>query len=1393
MIKKSTPYLILFFLFFLQFNLVAQQPVFSWAKHITSTVNYSYPEEISIDAGGNVYTIGNYTGSIDLDASGGSASYFTYGQAIFISKLNTNGSYVWGKTIKGVGFTASDAATAIDFIVDNNGNSYITGSFRGDIDCDPGAGVFAMSSSYSNVNSMFMIKLDVNGNFVWAKKFETSFSNSVSSYSISLDPTGNVLLSGIYVGTIDFDPSFAINSLASGASSAGFILKMNSLGNFVWVKDFKGSGQLDCYKVTSDALGNIYSTGLLRGTYDFNPSAGVFNLSNVTDGAAFVLKLDATGDFSWVKKLEGTTVPIAKVNGIDIKVDANFNVFTVGQYNSVSDFDPGVAVFNLTIPVVPSSNLYNTYISKLDVNGNFVWAKSLAGSTSNWPYSLALDAVSNVFVTGIFNTNIDFDPSIATDYVSSVGGCDAYILKLTSAGNYLWGKSVGSTGIDFGACISVNNSGQIAACGVYANTTDFDPGSGVFNRTPSSTTISDDYILKWVECPYPVMPTSTTPAANLSVCFNAPNTLSATGGAGTLYWYATPTGGVQLGFGNTFSVSPQSTNYTLYVADSTCHGSSARLPIQVIVRANVLAAYPTATPNIVCQGSPTHLTYAAPSCGLSNNFEFSYAPSNWTTTQVPLSSTGTINTSNAPTSISMISSNNNSGLASSTFYSIVMPCTGNVTFNWSYSTVDGPNYDKPRYKINAGLPVFFTGFSILGANVQSGSVTLSLNSGDVLYLEAYSDDNQFGSCTTVITNFTANSYLNQYTKWYDAAIGGNYLGGNYDIYTSPNSPGLKTYYAEVYDMYSNCSSPLRAPVEVLVNPAPASSVATASPNIACLGSSVNVSYPSLTCGTAVGFQHAFAPANWSTVQSPLSSNGSIVTSYAPFSISLISSNNLGGTPSSTNYSILMPCSGVITFNWSYTTVDGAQYDYPQYKINGGTPIIFPGFATSGPSFQTGTASVVINAGETFSFMAQSADNLSGSCSIYINDFKAPTNIAQSVKWYNAPTAGIQLGSTNNLSITPAAAGIYTYYAAIKNSNTGCETTTRTPTNTSAIEALPVINITPAGNQTICAGSLITLAAAGANTYSWSPIGFVGNTITILPTATTMYNVTGTSSNGCVNTSTKLVTVLPLPNVTATATPVTIACGASATLTGSGALNYNWQPGNYNAPVATVFPGSTTVYTLTGVDANGCAKSITKTINVTGACNSVLNLKLFIQGFYAGGGMMVPALLNQSVAGALASKTDSVWVELRTPNSPYVLEASKKVLLNTNGTVTCTFNNFSGGTYYIVIKHRNGIETWSKNPVPINWIASTYNFTSSSTKAFGDNQIEVESGVWAIYNGDIDQNGSVDNSDFSEWEADANNFVVGYVDTDLDGNGSVDNGDFSIWEANANGFISTVKP
>ena len=227
-----------------------------------------------------------------------------------------------------------------------------------------------------------------------------------------------------------------------------------------------------------------------------------------------------------------------------------------------------------------------------------------------------------------------------------------------------------------------------------------------------------------------------------------------------------------------------------------------------------------------------------------------------------------------------------------------------------------------------------------------------------------------------------------------------------------------------------------------------------------------------------------------------------------------------------------------------------------------------------------------------------------------------------------------------------------------------------------------------------------------------------------------------------------------------------------------------EDGFGNATAPQVSCDQPTGFVLDGTDCDDSIYSLTNT------CNTLLNLKLFVQGYYTGQNQMNSLRTNPNNANQ--TYVDDVTVELRDAVTLELIDA-KVTPLYPDGSVQCAFSSALNGVYYISVKGSNSVKTWSATPIAFGTATVDYDFSDASNKAFGDNMIEVSSGVWALISGDINSDGNVDNADFSSWETDANEFAFGVYVTDLNGDGNVDNADFSIWEANANNFVFSISP
>lgn len=178
----------------------------------------------------------------------------------------------------------------------------------------------------------------------------------------------------------------------------------------------------------------------------------------------------------------------------------------------------------------------------------------------------------------------------------------------------------------------------------------------------------------------------------------------------------------------------------------------------------------------------------------------------------------------------------------------------------------------------------------------------------------------------------------------------------------------------------------------------------------------------------------------------------------------------------------------------------------------------------------------------------------------------------------------ETGETANfITVSPLTTTTYT----VGDNTPGCSGSTIATVIVNSVPGLTV------NSATVCGGQSATLTAAGANTYLWST-GSAANPLIVSPANPTSYTVTGTTAAGCAGTAVATVTVNPLPVIAVNST--SICGGLSSTLTASGATFYVWSNGDITA-VTTVFPASTTPYTVTGTDANGCVGTAIGTVTV----------------------------------------------------------------------------------------------------------------------------------------------------------------------------------------------------
>ena len=417
---------------------------------------------ILVDASGDLITCGYFRGKVDFDPNEDQNFLTSSGsEDIYLSRLNTDGKLLWAKRMGG-----KEADRGNQLTTDQMGNIYLTGNFKDMAEFESGVPNSKLTSA--GFGDAFVAKLNRDGQLIWVKQIGGNLDDI--GKSISIDQSGNILISGHFQGTADFDPGAKVFPLSSVGSYDVFILKLDADGNFIWAKKIGGKLDDQCAAITTDSKNDVIVTGNYKDTVDFNPGSDIYNLKDSGAGNAFALKLNAEGEFIWAKSTEGQNI----VFSIGMAIDQTGNIFTTGFFRSEADFDPGPDILKLTAPGIGG----DVFISKLDSDGNLVWVKQFSGPAHDVGLGICLDQQGNVYTTGCYQELVDFDPGqqVFNLYSSNQNNNDIFITKLNPEGNFLWARGMNGPASDIGFSIAVDAPYNVYTTGVFGSTLNVNPG-----------------------------------------------------------------------------------------------------------------------------------------------------------------------------------------------------------------------------------------------------------------------------------------------------------------------------------------------------------------------------------------------------------------------------------------------------------------------------------------------------------------------------------------------------------------------------------------------------------------------------------------------------------------------------------------------------------------------------------------------------------------------------------------------------------------------------------------------------------------------------------------------------------------------------------------------------
>jgi hypothetical protein len=429
-----------------------------------------------------IYCGGYYAGQVDFDPGTGvkMLNSINNGWDVFLAKYTSGGGLVWVRNIGGDG---EDYLSSID--IDENENIYLTGYFDGIFDLDPGM-PYLPAEVLDGFYDSFVLKMDVDGNY------QTGFTQNSSSSVIFCGKSGEVVLAGIFQGSTDFDPGINLNTLTSIGEYDIFILTMNDNLEFNSVfQTFGNNALIAVNDLAKDDTDNIYIIGSYSESLNVNINGNSQSLQSMGDYDCFFIKYNAIGQTLMAKSIGGTSSDY----GVEVFIDSLTNIYLSGIFGATVDFDISANTNNQT-----SQGSSAVFLAKYDSSFNLIDVISL-GSDLGWNTvdDLQIDNSGHFFLTGSFESTIDFDPGPGEALRTSNGAADIFLAHYDTEFNYVDAVTVGDSEYDYGYSCAVSEEGDVYITGSFSLAADFDPGEE--EAILSSTGYEDIFLAKYTTTP----------------------------------------------------------------------------------------------------------------------------------------------------------------------------------------------------------------------------------------------------------------------------------------------------------------------------------------------------------------------------------------------------------------------------------------------------------------------------------------------------------------------------------------------------------------------------------------------------------------------------------------------------------------------------------------------------------------------------------------------------------------------------------------------------------------------------------------------------------------------------------------------------------------------------
>ena len=431
-----------------------------WAEQFSGNDNV-YVNALATDGAGAAYLGGQFSGTGNFNPLAGTPTSLTSvgGTDVFVSKLDGSGNLVWANQAGGAGNDTSGAlaVSAPDTVA-------AVGKYNGPASFG--------STVLQTIDSTNMYVAQVTAPILNAPPGPADFlaassvgGNIFDARAVAVDAAGNSYVTGLFNGTVDFDPGAGVTALTSAGFKDVYVAAYSPAGALLWAKDLPGSANASAQGngIAVDAAGNIALTGTYNGSINFNPggSGGTLTAAGGTD--AFAAKLTGTGAFLWAKSLGGSANDV----GTGVAVDAAGDTLVTGSVNGSGKFG--------TLSIYGAGG-NDVFAAKIDPVGNVLWATDFGGYGSDNGGRIAVDASGNAYLSGAFTEGSIAYTNAAGSHLGLPGNASnpsVYTLKLNPAGGIVWADSFTGVGNTSAGGLAVDAAGDVFVSGTIRDTTSF--------------------------------------------------------------------------------------------------------------------------------------------------------------------------------------------------------------------------------------------------------------------------------------------------------------------------------------------------------------------------------------------------------------------------------------------------------------------------------------------------------------------------------------------------------------------------------------------------------------------------------------------------------------------------------------------------------------------------------------------------------------------------------------------------------------------------------------------------------------------------------------------------------------------------------------------------------